>query len=290
MHLKLFLFLLLLLTGTATTAQQPAVSVATDTAALDTRVFAHQIVAGATGNFAKARTLLHWLSTHFEWKATDYQKRTVKEIIVRKGGNCFELATVYMALLKELNLTYRPIAEINIHQFSERRGQSAAQKVTEAGNRMSVFGQQHNDHRWVEIWDDQTGEWVPADPTMNLIGVESWLKGRAWFGERRTLNEDISREMIVPFAVFVVDSHNKSRMLENRTQYYMVTRLDALYGNELSRLPSWKRWVSGLDTLSGAAKKAFAGEENLHRYNQQIGELAGVYQALKQEYAAGQKN
>jgi hypothetical protein len=271
-------------------AQENIIPANSDTAALNTKIFAEAIVSGINDNYERAKTLLSWLSNHFEWKATDYQQRTVKEIIVRKGGNCFELATVYMALLKELHIKYRPIAEINIHVYSEQRGQTASEKVKQSGNTMSVFGSQHNDHRWVEILDERANEWVPADPTMNIIGFDQWLKARAWFGERHTINDDFSKDMIAPFAIFVVNRDNKSLMEDNRTLYYMDTRLDALYDHQLSKLPSWSKWIAGLRTLSAAAKKAFEGEENLHNYNDQISELAHVYQNLKQEYLATQKN
>jgi transglutaminase superfamily protein len=284
--MKLFFIVGLCAVSVSLLAQETSITVPNDTALVNTKTFAYSIVAGTNDNYEKAKILLGWLSSHFEWKATDYQKRTVKEIIVRQGGNCFELATVYMALLKELNLNYRPIAEINIHVYSEERGKTADEKIKQSGNRMSVFGKQHNDHRWVEIYDDKTGEWVPADPTMNIIGFDQWLKARAWFGERHTINDEFSGDMIAPFAIFVVNNNNKSLMEENRTLYYMVTKLDQLYGGQLSKLPSWSKWVSGLQNLSVAAKKAFEGEENLHNYTDQISELANVYQNLKKEYLA----
>jgi len=261
-----------------------------DTNSINTKKFAENIVSGITDNYQKAKTLLNWLSNNFEWKATDYQKRTVNEIIIRKGGNCFELATVYMALLKELNLVYRPIAEINIHKLSERREQTANEKVKANGNKMSVFGKQHNDHRWVEIFDEKTKEWIPADPTMGIIGFDQWLKARAWFGKRHTINDEFSSDMIAPFAIYVVNNDNKSLMEENRTNYYMITKLDALYNNQLSKLSSWNKWIDGLKTLSIAAKKAFEGQENLHKYTDKITDLAIIYQNLKQEYLATQKN
>jgi transglutaminase superfamily protein len=283
--MKLHFITMFCLVTVSALAQQDVVTVPRDTSSVNTKTFALSIVNGTNDNYEKAKGLLSWLSNHFEWKATDYQKRTVKEIIVRQGGNCFELATVYMALLKELNLTYRPIAEINIHVYSEQRGNTAEEKIKQSGNRMSVFGKQHNDHRWVEIYDDKTGEWVPADPTMNIIGFDQWLKARAWFGERHTINDEFSGDMIAPFAIFVVNNNNKSLMDENRTLFYMVTKLDNLYDGKLSKLPSWSKWVSGLQTLSNAAKKAFEGDENLHNYSEQISELAKVYQNLKTEYA-----
>jgi len=284
--MKLLLPLVFCLAATCAASQQNNISISDDTASLSTKVFAETIVSGVSDNYEKAKTLLSWLSTHFEWKATDYKRRTVKEIIVRKGGNCFELATVYMALLQELNLTYRPIAEINIHVYSEQRGKTADEKIKSDGNRMSVFGKQHNDHRWGEIFDEKTAEWIPADPTMNIIGFDQWLKARAWFGERHTINDEFSGDMIVPFAIYVVNKDNKSLMEEDRTLYYMKTKFDSLYNTKLSKLPSWSKWVSGLQILSAAAKRAFEGQENLHNYADQISQLATVYQNLKNEYLA----
>ena len=287
--MKKTLSVLMLFLNIGAFAQQSINLSSGDTSSINTKKFAENIVSGITDNYQKAKTLLNWLSNNFEWKATDYQKRTVNEIIIRKGGNCFELATVYMALLKELNLIYRPIAEINIHKLSERRGQTANEKVKTNGNKMSVFGKQHNDHRWVEIFDEKTNEWIPADPTMGIIGFDQWLKARAWFGERHTINDEFSSDMIVPFAIYVVNNDNKSLMEENRTNYYMITKLDALYNNQLSKLSSWNKWIDGLKTLSIAAKKAFEGKENLHKYADKITDLAIIYQNLKQEYFATQK-
>lgn len=260
-----------------------------DTSNIDTKAFATQIVYGINDNYAKAKALLDWLGKNFDWKATDYKNRTVKEIIARKGGNCFELATVYMAFLKELNIQYRPIAEINIHKLSEERGQSSDEKIKQVGKQMSVFGRQHNDHRWVEIYDEKSKEWIPADPTMNIIGFDQWLKARAWFGNRHTINDEFSSDMIVPFAIYVVNKDNKTQMDENRTLYYMTTKFDALYNHQLSKLPSWDKWIKGLQALSAAGKEAFAGNLNLHDYNDQISQLADTYQHLKQEYLAMQK-
>jgi len=268
-------------------AQQPgrnSVAEKIDTLNLDVAVFAKQIIGNATSNFDKATILLDWLSNRLQWVATDYKQRNVKEILARGGGNCFELAKVYMAMIKELNIKYRPIAEINIHEYSDTRQQTAEARVKQAGNTMSVFGRQHNDHRWVEIYNDKTNEWEPADPSMNVIGTERWLKARVWFGERITIDTSITNDMIVPFAVFVVSDSSKSIMTESRTGHYLINGFDNLYNGKLSQLPAWRKWVQLINELNDSARAAFEGRINLHNYSDQIAALKTMYDQLKYEY------
>jgi transglutaminase-like putative cysteine protease len=110
---KIVSFILVLFACNIVLAQNPS-SNKIDTAGLDLKAFAEKIVSGAPTDFGKANTLLNWLSSSFTWTYTDYVQRSVKDIIARMGGNCFELATVYMALVNELGIKYRPIAEINL--------------------------------------------------------------------------------------------------------------------------------------------------------------------------------
>lgn len=255
-----------------------------DTAALNLKNFAENIIANETDEFEKARKLLYWLSSNFEWKATDYKTRTVKEIIVRNGGNCFELAKVYMALIKNIGITYRSICEINLHPITPERQKTAAAKVKEKGNSYSVFGLQHNDHRWVEIFDKKNNTWQPADPSMGVIGLTDWLKARVWFGERKTIDTSITNDMIVPFAIFVTGSNNAPE--ESRTSYYLIDRFNDLYGGKLQNLPEWKDWVSIVNALITPSKNAFLGKENLHEHQQEISKLASVYEQLKRSYTA----
>lgn len=222
----------------ATTLNEQALSFK-DTSEVDIQRFAATIAGNAQTGYERAERLLTWLSRHFKWLSTDYLKRTVKEIIVRKGGNCFELATVYMSLIKVLGIRYRPIAEINIHPVSERRRTSAEELVARRGFSASVFGKQHNDHRWVEIYDEKNNEWVPADPSVGVIGLEAWLKSRVWFGERWAIDTSITNDMIVPFAIFVTG--NKNEILEDRTQYYLVESFNRLYKEGLKELSSWSQ-------------------------------------------------
>lgn len=254
-----------------------------DTANLNFQILAQQITQNATTNFIKAETLLNWVSNRLEWIGTDYKQRTVKEILARGGGNCFELAKVYITLIDAIHIKYRPIAEINIHAYSEERQQAAEEKVKEYGNKMSVFGKQHNDHRWVEVYDSLSDTWQPIDPSMNVIGIQQWLKARVWFGNRITIDTVLTNDMIVPFAIFVTDS-NKSNMIDNRSKHYLITEFDKLYNNKLHQLHSWSKWIKQIKKLQTHTKLAFEGKENLHKFSEEITILANTYAMLKKEF------
>lgn len=259
-----------------------------DTANLDLRALGQQITRGDGTDYQKAMSLLNWVSNRLEWLATDYKRRTVKEILERGGGNCYELAEVYLALVREMNIKSRPIAEINLSRWNPGRQTAAEEQVKEKGPRASVFGGRHNDHRWLEVYDETSGKWLPVDPTMNVIGVEQWVKARLGFGKRVTIDPVISDDMIAPFAVFVTDA-SKANMIENRSTHYMVEQFDKVYDNELSRLPSWNRWVALIQQLSERSRSAFEKKENLHDYSRQIEELDAVYRNLKDEYLTSRK-
>lgn len=257
-----------------------------DTTNLDLKVFSEKIIHGISGNEEKAAMLLSWVSNHLDWKSTDYEKRNVRQILVRGGGNCFELASVYMAMIKAVGIEYRPISELNLHSYSEQRQQNAESRIREVGNRASVFGRQHNDHRWVEVHNEKTGEWLPVDPSMNVIGTEQWLKARVWFGKRITIDTTITNDMIVPFEVYVVSPSDKMKMEISRSRHYLIDEFDKLYLGRLSSLPAWQVWKEGVLALEEPGRKAFANEENLHRFTQEISKLTTAYGQLKAEYVA----
>jgi hypothetical protein len=250
------------------------------------KVFADSISQGAQSNYAKAEKVVRWLAANFDWTATDYQKRTVEEIMARQGGNCNELAMVTIALLKELNLQLRNVREINIHKESAARRENARQKILEKGNRMSVFGKRHNDHVWIELYDDKQNTWIPADPSLGVIGEQQWIESRAGFGKRFTLDAT-SEDMIVPIAIFATDENGK--LIENRTQHYVVDGLNHLYDNKLVNFKNWDKWRKSLAALEEKCWAAFLGEVNLHDYESQIDSLAVVYNDLKTEYQASQQ-
>src|SRR5262245_9860869 len=250
----------------------------------DLKAFAQQVSKNAGSELGQAQAIVKWLATSFEWKATDYQKRTVQEIIERKGGNCNELAMVALSAMKELNIKLRRVHEVNLYVNTPDRGVRAHEMVKQKGNTYSIFGRHHNDHVWLELYDSVANDWFPADPSSGLVGVDEWMKGRVWFGKRVTLNP-ITEEMIVPFAVFAADADGNFTI--NRTQHYLVDEFDRLYQGKLHRLPEWKQWVALLDLLDDQVAGAFAGKINLHSYEAQIDSLAQIYQNLSRDVASG---
>jgi len=244
----------------------------------DLKAFAQQVSKDSKSELGQAQAIVRWLAKNFEWKATDYQKGTVQEIIERKGGNCNELAMVALSAMKELNIKIRGVHEVNIHVNTPERGVRAHEMVKEKGNTLSVFGRHHNDHVWLELYDSAANDWFPADPSSGLVGTEEWMKGRVWFGERVSLNP-ITQDMMMPFAIFAADDSGKFTI--NRTQHYVIDEFDRLYDGKLHKLAAWKRWLTLIDLLDDKVAGAFAGSINLHDYESQIDELAVVYDQLR---------
>lgn len=249
-----------------------------DLARTDLKAFAQEVTKGASSELGQAQAIVRWLAHNFEWKATDYQRRTVAEIIERRGGNCNELAMVATAAMRELHIQLRRVHEVNIYTNTPDRGERARAMVKEKGNTYSVFGRHHNDHVWLELCDSRAKEWYPADPSSGLVGTEEWMKGRVWFGKRTSLNP-ITEEMIVPFAIFAADTDGKFTI--NRTRHYLVDEFDRLYGGKLHQQALWKDWMSEIDFLDDKVGGAFAGETDLHEYEREIDDLAAIYERLR---------
>jgi len=280
---KIVLTLLVFISVTGVTRAQPRPLSAADQklytlARTDLKAFAEQVSQDATSELGRAQAIVRWLAQNFEWKATDYQKRTVPEIVERRGGNCNELAMVALAAMKELNIKLRRVHEVNIYVNTPERGERAREMVKEKGNRSSVFGRHHNDHVWLELYDSKANEWFPADPSSGLVGTEEWMKGRVWFGKRVTLNP-ITEAMIVPITIFAADADGKFTI--NRTQHYLVDEFDKLYGGKLQQQAAWKQWLMMLDFLDDKVAGAFAGDVNLHQYEAQIDQIAATFEQLR---------
>lgn len=207
----------------------------------------------------------------------------MKEIICRQGGNCAEQALVVRALLKELGIRTRRISEINIQPEKEQRQKDSEKLIAERGNRASVFGYRHNDHVWTEYFDQEKQEWVPADPTLGLIGLENWVSSRIGFEPR--VNHAIlpSADMLVPVAVFALDADGS--IAADRSEYYLIRSFNRVYNNELQQLKAWKSWTESVGFIQAKSRAAFEGKENLHAYTENIRQLKSIYFSLKNEYA-----
>lgn len=254
----------------------------TDTTKVDMQKLARDIEGDAPTTFEKVANIISWTNKNFEWTYTDYQKRTVKQIVCRQGGNCAEQATVVRALLKELNIKTRRISEINIQPEKEQRQKDSEKLFAEHGNRASVFGYRHNDHVWIEFFDEQKQEWVPADPTLGLIGLDNWLKSRIGFEPR--VNHAIlpSADMLVPIAVFALSPDGS--ISENRSEYYLIRSFNRVYQGQLDKLAAWIQWQDSIQFIQAKSRLAFEGKENLHSYTENINEVKNIYQLLKEQY------
>lgn len=278
------LLLGILLTVTTAFAQETAPT-QTD---LDIPQLAKSVAGDSKSGEEKTRRLVTWINTNFKWSATDNVKRTPEEIIARRAGNCFELANVLEVLLKAAGIRSRWVAEINIHPKSERRQKDAVALIAERGNRSSVFGYMHNDHRWLEVYDEKTKSWIPADPSVGVVGTKEWIRARVAFQDR-TISvipaiAQTVKSMIVPVVVVALES-KRGKPIENRTEFYLIDGFDKFYGKRLKKLPSWNEWKKLDAQLAPLASAAFTGDVNLHEHGKLIEQIAQAYENLKLEAA-----
>lgn len=269
---------LLALVATSPVMAAPSDDALYQLARTDLHAFARQVSAGATSELGQAQAVVHWLAKNFEWMGTDYRKRTVQQIVERRGGNCNDLAMVAKAAMRSLNIRMREVHEVNVHVVSDERGASAHELVAKKGAAYSVFGRHHNDHVWLELYDSAAKEWQPADPSSGLVGLDDWMQGRVGFGKRTSLNP-LTADMLVPIAVFAADA--KGDFTINRTQHYLVDEFDAMLGGALHADPAWKQWTAALDAIDDAVAGAFAGKVNLHESEARIDALAEIYETLR---------
>jgi hypothetical protein len=247
-------------------------------------------VAPTGSTLERTRTLVHWVNDNFTWSATDYVKRTPQEIVARRSGNCAELASVLRAFLDASGTKSRWVREINVQpEPTPRRQNDAAAMVTRRGLQYSVFGLQHNDHVWLEVWDDATKSWFPADPAYGVVGLTEWLPARLAMANRPKPRvaavEPIAADMVVPFVV-TAGEQRSGPFSDDRTDTYLIDGFNKLYGGRLTALPSWSKWVEEVRSLSPHARAAFEGTENLHRYNDDIAKLKRTYDDLSREASA----
>ncbi|MEP6621923.1 MAG: transglutaminase-like domain-containing protein [bacterium] len=247
-------------------------------------------VAPTGSTLERTRTLVRWVNDNFTWSYTDYVKRTPQEIVARRAGNCAELASVLRAFLDASGTKSRWIHEINVQpEPTPRRQNDAAAMVAQRGMSYSIFGLQHNDHMWLEVWDDATKSWFPADAAYGVVGLNEWLPARLAMANRPKPRvaavEPIAADMVVPFVV-AAGEKKAGPFSDDRTDSYLIDGFNKLYGGRLTTLPSWSRWVAAVHSLSPHARAAFEGKENLHSYNGDIAKFKQTYDDLSREAAA----
>ncbi|RYD59738.1 MAG: hypothetical protein EOP60_01460 [Sphingomonadales bacterium] len=166
-------------------------------------------------------------------------------------------------MLTSLGVRTRRVAEINLQPFSAQRGRDAAEQIAKIGPRGSVFGAGYNDHRWLEVHDPATGEWVPADPTLGLVGLDQWVKARVGFGARPIHAILPSRDMIVPVAVFAMEDEEGFARVVDRSRHYLVDEFARQHEGRVASDRDWAAWQAEIGEISPAALAAFRGEASL---------------------------
>ena len=247
-------------------------------------------VAGTGNTLERTGRLVYWINDSLTWSATDYVRRSPREILARRQGNCADLASVLHLMLDSLGIRSRWIREINVQpDKTPRRQKTAEDMVVQRGNSMSVFGLQHNDHVWLEVWDEAGNRWFPADPAYGVAGFDQWIPARLALADRPLPRVNavipIAADMRAPFVVLAQEKRS-GPFEDDRTTFYLVDEFSRLYQGKLGSLPAWNDWVAAVKEVSPHARGAFEGKENLHLQTARIAHLKLVYDSLTAQAAA----
>ena len=225
----------------------------------------------------KVKQIFSWINDEFEWVETDYVERTAEEILIRKAGNCAEHAKVVEKVLNYIGIKTRWILEINSQPESIERQNFSNDLIEKDGDFYSIFGWNHNDHRWLEYYNNNTRQWVPIDTAFGVLGLNHWLEMRLSFSTESISNS----QQIIPFCIVSLDSNSApSEVLSN---FYLIDQFDKYYNGVLSQSTLWEEWQTLINQLTDLGIATYRSQNNLHKQQDVIKQFTDLYRKLKHE-------
>ncbi|MFJ1105490.1 transglutaminase-like domain-containing protein [Bacillus sp. GX] len=234
-------------------------------------------IQGIKDESEKVNTIFAWLNEEFEWVQTDYVERTVEEILARRAGNCAEQAKVVEKVLTHIGIETRWILEINSHSESMERQNFSLNLIEKHGDFYSIFGWNHNDHRWLEYYNNNLKQWIPIDTAFGVLNINHWLEKRMSF----TRESIPTTQQIIPFCIVALSK--KRDVSEVLSNFYLIDQFDKFYNGMLSETTVWEEWKLVINKLTEVGIETYSGRSNLHKYQNEIKRFTNLYLKLKQE-------
>ncbi|PEW69371.1 hypothetical protein CN424_26295 [Bacillus cereus] len=234
-------------------------------------------IQGIKDESEKVNTIFAWLNEEFEWVQTDYVERTVEEILARRAGNCAEQAKVVENVLNHIGIETRWILEINSHSESMERQNFSLNLIEKHGDFYSIFGWNHNDHRWLEYYNNNLKQWIPIDTAFGVLDINHWLEKRMSF----TRESIPTTQKIIPFCIVALSA--KRDVSEILSNCYLIDQFDKFYNGMLSETTVWEEWKLVINKLTEVGIETYSGHRNLHKYQNEIKRFTNLYLKLKQE-------
>ncbi|HEU4760090.1 MAG TPA: transglutaminase-like domain-containing protein [Dehalococcoidia bacterium] len=166
--------------------------------------------------------------------------KTLREIVIRGGGNCVSHAVLAAVLLRDRGLPTRLIVEDVYTNVSLLRAPAALLPAR--------VGPTLNGHVWIEVCLDD--EWVPADPELGAFGIAEWFAARLARGSTLVaLGIPVREHWKFPLRIRRLGPDGMPQ--EDVTCLHLIDRLAAAVGPAAS-LPS--AWVEGVRYFSGSCR------------------------------------
>ena len=196
---------------------------------------AEQVAGGGT-QAARAERIVRWV--HENVAFTPERHATLDALLRDRNGNCYDHASLVLAMLRQTGIRARYVRELNVEPPSEMRATSAREQMS------VLYGYEHNDHTWVEI--EAEGRWLPADSSLGLFGVREWLGARVLNGAANEYG------MITPFVLVAFDGDAPV----DRTRAYLQTSLAATFP-AVTRSAAWPQWQEDVTSFADGSVRIF---------------------------------
>ena len=193
-------------------------------------------VAGVGTDEERAARVVRWVHAHVAFTADRHA--ALDGILEDRKGNCYDHASLVIAMLRAGGLRVRFVRELNVEPPSEERAASAWAQQS------SLFGFEHNDHTWVEVFAE--GRWIPADSSLGLFGMREWLGARVLRGVANDYG------MITPFVLVAFDGDAAL----DRTRDYLETELAEAFP-VVTQSAAWSQWREDVASLARSSALVF---------------------------------
>lgn len=183
-------------------------------------------------DFGKAQKICTYLNDNFKFNFQ--QRRNIREIIEKKGGNCVSHALMGIFLLRLAGIPAKFAHEVHLTKQYRLISLYVGVWAKRKNDGLNSFW--HNDHVWVWFWNSDT--WEPFDSALDVCGFNQFFRKR--FFKHKELSEGFAQKWTGPPFVIWQDVGEGFVDMKNITS----TIINPKSMQALENIDEWQEFVN----------------------------------------------